>query len=123
MAKYDAMLETLIINGVNITHHGDTICEVSFSGNWTETTAGRKGDCVTDAKYDNLLQARITVLPTSPQLAQFDAWARARNPLTFQYTNRNNGRTYTSDSAYLENTGSRNGAEQEEYTLTCENYH
>ena len=80
MSKYDAQLETLIINGVNVTHFGDTICEVSFDGDWTETRKGRKGDAVTDALYTNKLQIRTTILPTSPQLAQWDTWAKSRNP-------------------------------------------
>ena len=89
MSKYDAMLETLIIDGVNVTHFGDTICEVSFDGDWTETRKGRKGDAVTDALYTNKLQIRTTVLPTSPQLAQWDVWAKSRNPHNIQYANKN----------------------------------
>lgn len=122
MSKYDAMLETLIIDGVNVTHFGDTICEVSFTGDWTETKAGRKGDCVTDAKYDNLLQIKTTILPSSKQLAQWDVWAKSRNPHNIQYSNRNTNEYYVSSSAYIQNTGSRNGVEQREFTITCEEY-
>lgn len=122
MAKYDALVETLIIDGVNVTHFGDTICEVSFTGDWTETRAGRKGDTVTDAKYDNLLQIRTTILPTSPQLAQWDVWAKSRNPHNIQYSNRNTGEYYTSNNAYIQTTGSRNGNADREFTLTCEEF-
>jgi hypothetical protein len=122
MSKYDALLETLIIDGVNVTHFGDTICEVSFTGDWTETRAGRKGDCVTDAKYDNLLQIRTTILPTSTQLAQWDVWAKSRNPHNIQYANKNTNEYYVSSSAYIQNTGSRNGNADREFTITCEEF-
>ena len=108
--KYDAKKETAIINGVNVTHHGDVICE----------SKGRKGDAVTDARYDVMTEYRLTVLPTSPQLAQFQAWAEARNPLTFQYKNGNTGEVYTSTTAYLQTVGSQNGQEDREYTIHCE---
>ncbi len=122
MSKYDSQLENLVINGVRITHFGDTIAEVSFTGDWTETRAGRKGDCVTDAKYDNLLQIRFTILPTSPQLAQFDVWCRSRNPHTIQYSNPNTNEYYTSTTAYIQNSGSRGGNADREFTITCESY-
>lgn len=122
MAKYDSQLETLVIDGINVTHFGETICDVSFSGNWTETRAGRKGDCVTDAKYDNLLKIKTTVLPTSTQLAQWDTWARSRNPHNIQYSNPNTGEYYTSSTAYIENSGNRNGNADREFNITCEEY-
>lgn len=122
MSKYNAQLEILIINGVNVTHFGDTICEVSFDGDWTETRKGRKGDAVTDALYTNKLQIRTTILPTSPQLSQWDTWAKSRNPHNIQYANKNTGEYYTSTTAYIQTTGSRNGNADREFTITCEEY-
>ena len=118
--KYDAKKETVIINGINVTHHGDVICERTVTGNYTESRKGRKGDAVTDARYDVMTEYRLTVLPTSPQLAQFQAWAEARNPLPFQYKNGNTGDVYTSTTAYLQTVGSQNGQEDREYTIHCE---
>lgn len=122
MSKYNAHLETLIIDGVNVTHFGDTICEVSWTGDWTELRKGRKGDAITDAKYDNALQFRVTILPTSPQLHQFEVWAKSRNPHNVQYNNRNTNQTYTSNTAYIQSTGSQNGNADIEFTITCEDY-
>lgn len=122
MAKYDAQLETLIIDGVNITHFGETLCRVGFTGDWTATRAGRKGDCVTDARYDNLLTINTTILPTSPQLAQWDTWAKSRNPHNIQYSNRNTNEYYVSSNAYIQNTGERNGQDDREFQITCEEF-
>lgn len=118
--KYDSKKETLIIEGINVTHFGDVICERTVTGNYTESRKGRKGDAVTDAKYDVMTEYRVTVLPTSPQLAQFQAWADARKPLTIQYKNSNTNEVYNSTTAYLQTVGSQNGQNDREYTLHCE---
>lgn len=118
--KYDALKEHAIINGINITHNGEVICEKTYTGDFTASRKGRKGDAVTDARYDVMTQYRLTVLPTSPLLEQFRTWAEARNPLTFQYSNGNTGEVFTSNTAYLQTVGGANGEADREFTINCE---
>lgn len=118
--KYDSKKVSAIINGINVTHNGDVICEKTYTGDFTSSRKGRKGDAITDAKYDVMTEYRLTVLPSSPQLAQFRAWAIARNPLSFQYKDDNTGEVFVSTSAYLQNVGAINGEADREFTIHCE---
>ena len=114
---YDSKKEQLIIEGVNITGFGETIFERTYTGNFTETRSGSQGDVVTDKKYDTHVEGRLTVLPTSPVLAQLEAWAKARLAYTMTYKNDNTGEVITTNNGYIQTVGQASGSADREFTV------
>ena len=114
---YDSKKEHLIIEGVNITGFGETIFERTYTGAFTETRSGGQGDVITDKKWDTHVEGRLTVLPTSPVLAQLEAWAKARLAYTMTYKNDNTGEVITTNYGYIQNVGAANGSAYREFTV------
>lgn len=114
---YDRKKEHLIIEGVNITGWGETVFERTYTGNFTETRSGAKGDVITDKKYDTHVEGRLTVLPTSPVLAQLEAWAKARLSYTMTYKNDNTGEVITTNNGYIQTVGQASGSADREFTV------
>ena len=114
---YDRKKEHLIIEGVNITGWGETVFERTYTGNFTETRSGAQGDVITDKKYDTHVEGRLTVLPTSPVLAQLEAWAKARLAYSMTYKNDNTGEVITTNYGYIQSVGAANGSADREFTV------
>ena len=114
---YDSKKEHLIIEGINITGFGETIFERTYTGDFTETRSGSQGDVVTDKKYDTHVEGRLTVLPTSPVLAQLEAWAKARLSYTMTYKNDNTDEVITTNNGYIQTVGQASGSADREFTV------
>ena len=114
---YDSKKEHLIIEGINITGFGETIFERTYTGNFTETRSGSQGDVVTDKRYDTHVEGRLTVLPTSPVLAQLEAWAKARLAYSMTYKNDNTKEVITTIRGFIKTVGAANGSNDREFTV------
>ena len=114
---YDSKKEHLIIEGINITGFGETVFERTYTGDFIATRSGSQGETITDKKWDVILEGRLTVLPTSPVLAQLEAWAKARLAYSMTYKNDNTKEVITTIRGFIKTVGAANGSNDREFTV------
>jgi len=122
MTLYDPKLQSLIVNGVNVTHWGESMVDYNHGGNFVEGRKGMQGDASTNALYNQLETFTITLLPQAPIMQQIKAWAKGHTKLSLQYTDRNIGceATISSTSAYVQEIGNRTDGNDRTITFYCE---
>ena len=122
MTLYDPKKQSLIVNGINITHWGESMVDRNYGGNYVEGRKGMQGDASTNALYNQMETFTITLLPQAPILTQVKAWAKNHTQLSLQYTDTNEGceETASSNTAYVQEIGNRTDGNDRTITFYCE---
>ena len=122
MTLYDPKKQSLIVNGVNITHWGESMVDYNHGGNYVEGRKGMQGDASTNALYNQLATFTITLLPQAPILQQIKAWAKNHTQLSLQYVDTNIGCEVTASSTtcYVQEIGNRTDGNDRTITFYCE---
>ena len=61
MTLYDPKKQSLIVNGINITHWGESMVDRNYGGNYVEGRKGMQGDASTNALYNQMETFTITL--------------------------------------------------------------
>lgn len=122
MTLYDPKRQALIVNGIDITHWGESMVDYNYGGAYVEGRKGMQGDASTNALYNQLPTFTITLLPQAPILPQIKAWAENHTRLSLQYTDSNEGAelTVSSTTCYVQEIGNRTDGNDRTVTFMCE---
>jgi len=122
MALYDPKRQSLIVQGIEISHWGESMIDVNYGGAFVEGRKGMQGDASTNALYNQQHTFTLTVLPQCPHLNQFRVWAENHTQLQLQYVDTNVGCevTISSNTAFVQEIGNRTDGSDRTITIYCE---
>lgn len=120
MSKYDVKLRDIVLNGVAVTKHGETVAAHTRDGDYAEVRRGAKGDAITNCLYGVIDRFRCSIHFDSPIFSQIVSWAENHTYITLQCTDDNTGEKYTCTTATIQNIADVNDGDDREFTVQCE---
>ena len=122
MTLYDPKRQSLIVQGIEITHWGESMVDYNHGGAYVEPRKGMQGDASTNALYNQIETFTITLLPQAPIINQIKVWAKNHTQLELQSVDTNVGCevTISSNTAYVQEIGNRTDGGDRTVTFCCE---